>query len=75
MCNKIRCKSTPFEAIPENLLLYLLKVSEKKREQATEVCQNHKGNDNSPLGCLGGWLLFSNLRTGTPGAVPKSSRA
>jgi hypothetical protein len=38
---------------PDNLLLYLLQEGEKKRGQATEVCQSHKGNGHSPLGRLG----------------------
>ena len=37
----------------ENLLLYLYPVGEKKRGQATEICQSHKGNGHSPIGRLG----------------------
>jgi len=35
------------------LLLYLFQEGEKKRGQATEVCQSHKGNGLHPSGCLG----------------------
>ena len=38
---------------PENLVLYLYQEGEKKRGQATEACQSHKGNGYSPLGRLG----------------------
>jgi hypothetical protein len=34
---------------PDNMLLYLIQEGEKKRGQATEVCQSHKGNAHSPL--------------------------
>jgi len=36
-----------------NLLLYLCQEGEKKRGQATEVCQSHKGNDLHPSRRLG----------------------
>jgi hypothetical protein len=38
---------------PGSLLLYLKQEGEKKRGQATEVCQSHKGNDYSPFRRLG----------------------
>jgi len=38
----------PVKQRPENLLLYLQQEGEKKRGQATEVYQSHKGNGLSP---------------------------
>ena len=46
---------------PENLQLYKLQKGEKKRGQAIEVCQSHKGND-----------LHSSRRLGKHGTCRRS---